>query len=63
MLMVENFTLVNENTCSNDVNENIEMNSDTIFENSIKQGIKSLVKEPHQKTVEHLLNYSKSWNK
>lgn len=62
MLMVENFTLVNENTYSNEVND-VDTTVETCFEDNIRQGIKSFAREPHQKTIDNILNYSKSLKK
>lgn len=63
MLMVENFTTVDENTFENVVNEDMALIVDKQFEENIKRGVQSLAKEPSQKTIDNILNYAKTQNK
>lgn len=60
--MVENFTPVDENTYKNDLNEDTTI-VDKQFEENIKRSVQSLAKEPTQKTIDNILNYSKKLNK
>ncbi|MCI0920007.1 hypothetical protein [Sphingobacterium rhinopitheci] len=60
--MVENFTPVDENAYKSDLNEGITI-VDKQFEEKIKLSVQSLAKEPSQKTIDNILQYSKSYNK
>lgn len=61
--MVENFTTVNENTYDDVVKEDVENSFDQNLEEYIKRGIQGLKKNPSQKTIDSILDYSKSLNK
>jgi len=61
--MVENFTTVNENAYDNVVNEDEETVTDQNLEEHLTRGLQGLRKEPSQKTIDFILNYSKSLNK
>jgi|GEM_PF-5796601 len=60
--MVENFTTVNESTFENVLNQDTTaITLDDGFEKKIKQNLQNLKKEPSKKTIENLINYSKTF--
>lgn len=62
MLMVENSTPVKEvNYESQQSNLIDEVNLEDSFESKIKGCIQQLAKEPKEKTIEQILNYSKTF--
>jgi len=62
-LMVENFTTVDENAYENVVNEDEDTVLDENLEEHLKRGLVNFTKEPSQKSIDFILNYSKSLNK
>ena len=60
--MVENFTPTNEETYNGELKE-FDIKVEDSFEKKIKANIQSLIKDPNEKVVENILNYSKSLRK